>query len=251
MANINKGNPTLFHKTGKPYTAISNDVVESINNTDALAIWTFLQTKSNGWNVIGSYLMDKFNIGRKRYADAMRCLADMGLIEYVTSRNDLGQVVGKRIVVNYEPSTEVSGNRHVGKPTVRQTHSTVNEQLPIKDVLPISDSLPISESTPNPKGSGGGGDKIPAKAIHDLYNSLCPDLPRSMAMTPKRERQIKARWKEDSSRQNIGWWEGFFKYVHNVPFLNGNNDRGWKADLEWITNPNNFVKVAEGKYQHD
>lgn len=251
MGNINKGNPTLFHKTGKPYTAVSNAVVESINNTDALAIWTFLQTKSNGWNVIGSYLMDKFGIGRKRYADAMKYLADMGLIEYVTSRNDLGQVVGKRIVVNYEPSTEVAGNRHVGKPTVRSNNSSVNKQLPIKDSLPINRSLPINESTPLPQKGDKAAEAIPATAIHDLYNKICTRLPTSRGLSPKRRDQIKARWKEDAERQNLDWWKSFFEYVNESDFL-ANGLGSWKgANLEWITNANNMVKIIEGQYENE
>ena len=31
-------------------------------------------------------------------------------------------------------------------------------------------------------------------------------------------------------------------------FLRGKNNRGWKATLEWIMNPNNFDKVMENKY---
>jgi hypothetical protein len=31
-------------------------------------------------------------------------------------------------------------------------------------------------------------------------------------------------------------------------FLRGKNNRGWKATLEWVMNPNNFDKVMENKY---
>lgn len=251
MGNINKGTPTLFHQTGKPYTAISNAVVDSINNPDALAIWTFLQTKSNGWNVIGSYLMDKFGIGRKRYADAMKHLTGMGLVEYKTTRNDQGQVTGKRIVVNYEPSTEVSGNRHVGKPTIRSNNNTVNKQLPIKDVLPINKSSPINENTPIPPKGGEEVASIPLSQILSAYHEALPNLPRVAVFTDKRKKQISARWKEDRSRQNLDWWIGYFHHVSGVPFLNGQNERGWRPDLEWLTNQNNMAKVIEGKYENE
>jgi len=33
-------------------------------------------------------------------------------------------------------------------------------------------------------------------------------------------------------------------------FLNGNNDRGWVADFDWMIKPNNFIKVLEGNYDN-
>lgn len=141
MKTINKGTATLFHATGKPYTSISNKAVEAIKNPDALAIWTFLQTKDNNWVVIGSWLQKHFGIGRDRYSKAMTHLEDMGLIHYETSRCDeTGKLAGRRIVVNFEPKvTEVPENPQFGQPTVRSTHSSENQQLPIKDSLPMKE----------------------------------------------------------------------------------------------------------------
>jgi hypothetical protein len=34
-------------------------------------------------------------------------------------------------------------------------------------------------------------------------------------------------------------------------FLNGKNDKVWKADFEWIMRPTNFVKIMEGKYKQN
>ena len=117
--NIHKGTATIFHDSGKPYTSISNEVVSTIRNTDALAIWTFLQSKSNDWTVIGTFLMKHFNLGRKRYSDAMKCLKDSGLIEYRIHRDGDGKILGNKIIVMYEyppvPSsteTDMSVNHH-------------------------------------------------------------------------------------------------------------------------------------------
>lgn len=215
---------------------------------EAKAIYAYLASYSgHGMTSFPSVdlVCHELGISRHRFVKHRKMLEDSGYIS-VERITDKGKFKSNLYTINVVPTYQnpTSVNATSGKPT--SGNDTTNNNSVTNNNLNNTNT-----TTPNPKGSGSGGEKIPAKAIHDLYNSLCPDLPRSMAMTPKRERQIKARWKEDISRQNIGWWEGFFKYVHNVPFLNGNNDRGWKADLEWITNPNNFVKVAEGKYQHD
>ena len=33
-------------------------------------------------------------------------------------------------------------------------------------------------------------------------------------------------------------------------FLNGDNDRGWTASIDWLIKPENRLKVLEGKYDN-
>lgn len=139
--NIHKGTATIFHEAGKPYTSISNEVVTTIRNTDALAIWAFLQSKSNDWTVIGTFLMKHFNLGRKRYSDAMRCLKELGLIEYEIHRDSSGKISGNKIIVRYELPVQ---------PSSTETDMSVNPQsgepaLPLKAPLPIKDSITNKE----------------------------------------------------------------------------------------------------------
>lgn len=160
MKTINKGSATLFHATGKPYSTISNKAVDAIKNPDALAIWTFLQTKDNNWTVVGNWLQKHFGIGRDRYSKAMLYLRDIGLIRYEANRcKETGKLSGQRIIVNYEPTLpEMSENPHVGKPTSRKTHSSENRQQPIKDFKPIKDSTNNSLSG---KPNDAHGDEKP------------------------------------------------------------------------------------------
>lgn len=135
--SIHKGTATIFHETGKPYTSISNEVVETIKNTDALAIWTFLQSKSNNWTVIGTFLMKHFNIGRKRYSDAMKCLKDLGLIEYEIHRDASGKISGNKIIVRYELPSKPSSTEtdNPVNPQSGEPESRTKAPLPIKDLI--------------------------------------------------------------------------------------------------------------------
>lgn len=160
--NIHKGTATIFHDSGKPYTSISNEVVSTIRNTDALAIWAFLQSKSNDWTVIGTFLMSHFNLGRKRYSDAMRCLKDCGLIEYRIHRDDSGKIIGNKIIVMYEfktsptpTETDMSVNPHSGEPA-----------LPLKAPLPIKD--PITHEGLDNKEPLPGKPDVASKVIQHL-----------------------------------------------------------------------------------
>ena len=60
--------------------------------------------------------------------------------------------------------------------------------------------------------------------------------------------QIKVRW---NSKQEAGalrsdsleFWEAFFTLASQCPHLCGDNDRGWRAGLGWLTKRANFEKV--------
>ncbi|AQS50534.1 hypothetical protein PAEH1_01390 [Paenalcaligenes hominis] len=164
MTTIKKGSATLFHATGKPYSTISNKAVDAITNPDALAIWTFLQTKDNNWTVIGTWLQKRFGIGRDRYSRAMSHLEALGLIKYETNRcKETGKLAGRRIIVNFEPViTEMPENPQVGESTVRSTDKSENLQQPIKDFIPIKESTNNSLSS---KPDNAPGDEKPDSTV--------------------------------------------------------------------------------------
>lgn len=146
--NVEKATPTLFYAKQAPYSSVSNDVVAMIVNPDALAIWTYLQTRSSDWKVIGSHLQDRFSIGRERYSRAMACLKDLGLVSHEVVREEgTGKVLGRRVIVHYEPNLQVSEysvNRSVGLPNCGQTDSYL-----IKDSITQSiDKNPSSADAP-------------------------------------------------------------------------------------------------------
>ena len=76
------------------------------------------------------------------------------------------------------------------------------------------------------------------------YNSVCGAMPKCIKLTATRRKQILARIKE------VGFDElkNIIASCQHMPHLQGNNDRGWTGDLEWITKDSNFTKIREGKY---
>jgi hypothetical protein len=68
-----------------------------------------------------------------------------------------------------------------------------------------------------------------------------------------RAKHLQARWREDSERQTLAWWENFFTYCGQSKFLTGRTpprlDRNaFEISLDWIVNPTNFAKIHEGTY---
>ncbi len=108
-----------------------------------------------------------------------------------------------------------------------------------------SDTPDATEDIPIP-----GKNDCPHQGIIALYHETLPTLPRVRQWTPKRQKYLKARWLSSPEYQNLEWWSELFRYIAGkCPHLTGKNDRQWTADLEWIVQEGNFVKIVEGRYE--
>lgn len=101
--------------------------------------------------------------------------------------------------------------------------------------------------------------KTPYQQLIDLYHDKCSYLPKVTVVNDSRKRAMKARFSEVmktekwTEEQTISWFGEYYGIVNQSKFLTGraaasNGHRPFKADWDWIHNPNNFVKVVEGKY---
>ena len=97
----------------------------------------------------------------------------------------------------------------------------------------------------NCKTKGKQEKQARAESVVTLYHDALPELPRVAKLTDKRISAINSRFSEDLP--TLADWQAYFAQVANSAFLTGKSGK-FKADLEWLVNPNNFVKVAEGKY---
>lgn len=80
----------------------------------------------------------------------------------------------------------------------------------------------------------------------ELYASCAPNLPQPREVTNGRSKKILQRLKSHPTPE---YWQEVFTKANQTPFLRGENDRGWRADLDWfVANDENSVKVFEGKY---
>lgn len=91
---------------------------------------------------------------------------------------------------------------------------------------------------------------VPYEEIKELYNSTCKSLSKIRSISSARKRHLKARWKQLAF--DIDMFKEAFEAVEASNFCTGKNDRGWKADFDWlIKNDNNIIKVLEGKYDNE
>jgi 5-methylcytosine-specific restriction endonuclease McrA len=95
-------------------------------------------------------------------------------------------------------------------------------------------------------------DNCPHQAIIDLYHEILPSCPAVKVWSDKRKAHLRARWMEDPKRQNLDWWRMYFTFVKFSGFLTGKrvgaDGRAFFANLEFLVNSSNLIKVIEKKY---
>jgi len=90
--------------------------------------------------------------------------------------------------------------------------------------------------------------RIDGQAV-EAYNRILGDaLPKVTRMTSTRKSAINARVRDLAERSRVDWWEQYFEVVKSRGFLLGENDRGWRADFDWLLKPAHMQKILEGGY---
>lgn len=99
------------------------------------------------------------------------------------------------------------------------------------------------------KIDGGGKKTLPnnIEYIINQYNNICDRLKPCKKVTATRRAHTNARVEQYGVKEII---TAFMK-ANESDFICGMNDRGWKADFDWLMkNDDNMAKVLEGKYDN-
>jgi hypothetical protein len=128
-----------------------------------------------------------------------------------------------------------------GKKTKRKTKQPIaNDSKPTQAGTSPSYS---SSSSINPKREASG-DALPMLAI--IWNNNCGKLPKVQVMNAKRLRLANQRYRETG----VSEWTEIVQRIAASDFCNGKNDRGWRADFDFLIQDTTRAKVREGKYDN-
>lgn len=119
-----------------------------------------------------------------------------------------------------------------GRKAIKKAQEQIEINLPIKDKrLKIKDyRLKIEDNSPSP--------------LLEIWNRVATNLPKIHALNETRKRKIAAMEKQgfDSPEK----WETLFLTANSTDFLIGKNDRGWRADFDFVLR--SWTKILEGSY---
>ena len=90
--------------------------------------------------------------------------------------------------------------------------------------------------------------RVPYQKILDEYHSLLPELSTVQIYTDARKAKVKKVYTADKSHQADDYYQRYFNYVKQSPFLMGQTDKPFNCNFEWLMNINNMAKVVEGNY---
>jgi uncharacterized protein YdaU (DUF1376 family) len=71
-------------------------------------------------------------------------------------------------------------------------------------------------------------------------------FPAVAKMNAQRERLLAARLKDCTLEE----WQRAMDALERSAFCRGENDRGWRADFDFLLQPKSFTKLLEGAYDH-
>ncbi len=136
------------------------------------------------------------------------------------------------------PDGEIYPARDAGSPEGRTDRARSGHCHSSDDCTKTAKKKPKAFSVP----------ACPHKDIAALYHEILPELRSLKVWNSTREKRLRARWREDKSRQTLDWWRKYFESVRQSDFLMGRKT-DWSADFDWLICPTNMAKVLEGRYR--
>ena len=187
---IRRVSATLARTQDRPYTTLLNSTVELIKSPDALAIYTYLQTKNERWIVRREDVMERFGIGKHRYTEAMQHLRSLGLVERIVTRDEKGQVTDNQLIIHYQPPEDHRMPYHpdtgsIGKPDdldsgesghLETDQSFNNESIDTNNSIGTSDDAPCDRT---------GNDCLQVPVVN---SQLTPEQPVSGSGKPNKSK---------------------------------------------------------------
>lgn len=134
------------------------------------------------------------------------------------------------------------------KPTVQNVgiEQTITENITeIKTDIINSNKLELNNK---PKPKRKNITDCPHDEILALYHDILPELSEVIVFTERRKKYLNARWRDNKEHRNLEFWSDYFRYIRELDWLMGrvkhpDGKSRFKADFEWLIEPNNFAKV--------
>lgn len=223
----NMANDKHFHD-GRYWTYNSHKAMASL-----FPFWSEKQIRRIIDNLIEKGLITKGNYNELKYDQTKwYALTDLGISICLNGQMEQPERADV-ICPNGQIEQPKRANRIAKKgepiPDINHIHTQIQNQIVNTD-----SKVPPSKS------------EIDFEKIQEHWNSVCTKLPAVTVMSKKRTATVKARVKEHGL-------DAVFSAMDKTAksnFMNGQNNKGWRANFDWIMRPENFVKVLEGNYDN-
>ena len=182
------------------------------------------------------------NISKDRLKRRIKKLVDIQLLK-TKQIYDTG-IRGSKAY--YSITSECEGLRYTGVKNNTWSEEQVLKTTPDSTETGVKNNTSYSKLNLISKDISNINSKLEdnSQKLVDLYHKHCYNLPKIRSITDKRKKAINKLSKKYSIQEIIQ----AFDLANNSSFLIGDNDRGWKADLDFILREDKFISILEGKY---
>jgi len=174
-----------------------------------------------------AYLADRWGWSEKKVRTFLDCLARHNMVS-------ISQLKGQRLAIiticNYSKYQAVEINEGQQRANQGPTKGHTEEGKELKEI--------------EKKESSDLFDEV--SEAFEAYNRTAAScgLPSASKLTADRKTKIKARLKD----YGVDGWKQALANIERSGFLTGQNDRGWKADIDYLVKPASFAKIHDGGF---
>ncbi len=193
-------------------------------------------------------LKKQLRVGKK----LEKCWNFMESIDIISSNN--GETFNKQLL-NFSEKYAIKKEKTREK--VLQWRNNQKDIENVTSYVPNCNPPKVKESKVNKSKENIEGEKPPSPLPHSekidfvsiikSYHDFCPNLTAVREISEKRKTAIRSRIKEFG----IEKVNEVFKIAGQSVFLSGVNDRGFKADIDFVLKPDKFISILEGKYSNN
>lgn len=192
---------------------------------DAYAIiYGYSQDEDSDFHGSLDYIAQLTGYSRNAICTALKSLTDKGLL-----------IKSEKIVNNIKYCRYRTSDLYAVQADC--TENAKNESKSVQVTLTKNKLIEVNKEIKNKE-------KGEMQTFISLYHEICNTLPRVKSITDKREKAIQKIIKKYSLEEI----KEVFTKTQESDFLQGRNDRKWKADLDFILREDKFINILEGKY---
>jgi uncharacterized protein YdaU (DUF1376 family) len=150
-------------------------------------------------------------------------------------------------IAHFRQKSEKASNAGKASAQRRSNERSTDVQQTFNQPITNNQEPTTTNQDKSPKGDMSSGDDLTVNDVIEAWNDLAVDrgLPKVSKVTEARRRQVQARIKE---YPDAGDWSKALSAIDKSKFLCGDNDRGWRANFDFLLQPSTFIKLLEGTY---
>jgi phage replication O-like protein O len=255
---------------------MDNDLYEALIGAELsgreLRVALAIHRQTAGYNlesacIAASYIAEMSGIRREDVSRAVSELLRQGVIyREGGSRSPIGfapvgqwKIDKKNTHPNKQKETPQCGVSHTSNvaflPHNKERNTNTNANALVVDASASTGNDEAGHDKPAPQAEqpkAAKGEKIPYSRIVEIYNQTCGHaLPQCLKLNDKRRTNIRNCWNLKINGvqpfRKGEFWIAYFGDCLAVKHYTGDNDRSWKADIEFLTRESTVLKVLEAQ----